>query len=294
VSADLVTNKSLSDAFRRAIEAIVDPVTGRKGPWMSTFTGRAFFSFDPIVSEIDILDIAHQLSGQVRWRGASRTAQRTCAHALGGSFVVEALTGSAMKAFAFLHHDDDEAYLVDWASPVKAAFPFFRDVETRLSRVIYDANGIPLQFLDDPTMSEIDKRLAQDEYVGQMLPPPLPVYKTRRAIGVGPLDSEDWERRVLERAFIDRHFDLSIRLGLATENDRENTLERLQGIYDRIENPTAADTLLMEANGVLPALPGPEQRAAARAVADFRRFMEDAMERALDSENASSPALSPA
>lgn len=41
----------------------------RKGDWMQTFTGRAFWPLDPHPSEVDPFDIAHSLGHQCRYAG---------------------------------------------------------------------------------------------------------------------------------------------------------------------------------------------------------------------------------
>lgn len=45
------------------------PITARKGNWMQTYTGRAFWPLDPRPEEVDPLDIAHALGMLCRYGG---------------------------------------------------------------------------------------------------------------------------------------------------------------------------------------------------------------------------------
>lgn len=110
----------------------------RKGDWMITFTGRAFWPLDPRPEDIAIEDIAAALSKLCRFGG----------HTVKFYSVAEHLVHCASKApagfgKAALMHDASEAYLSDVIRPIKAHLTNYKDIETNLERVIAEKFGLP-------------------------------------------------------------------------------------------------------------------------------------------------------
>ncbi|MCA3264569.1 MAG: hypothetical protein ING19_00755 [Azospirillum sp.] len=228
-----------SDPARDMIEAVLSahPQTsdGRKGPWSHTFTGKGFFLLDPKPEDYDLLDAAHSLSHAPRWIGHAIHQQRTAAHSIGLSHIIEETTGDLMAAYHAHHHDDSEYAFPDIPSPIKRSTPFFSAIERPIEIAFARALGIPLEYIDHPLVKEFDKSLASDEYAEAMSFPP-PYSRTSRfgRIGAGVFDPGEARlpSRMLEIKFIERHFDLAIRLDLASESDLRAAFERLASIYE--------------------------------------------------------------
>lgn len=104
---------------------------GRKGDWLQTYTGKAFWPFDPHLDEIDIFDIAHSLAHQCRYAGHCIRFYSVAEHCLH----VSRLCSQENKLWGLLH-DATEAYLVDLPRPIKWHLPDYKVIEAELESVI--------------------------------------------------------------------------------------------------------------------------------------------------------------
>ena len=86
-----------------------------KDRYLSTYTGKKFYPYDPRPEQICIEDIAHGLSMLCRFAGQCRFFFSVAEH----SIAVAHLLPANLKLFGLLH-DASEAYLVDLPRPVKA------------------------------------------------------------------------------------------------------------------------------------------------------------------------------
>lgn len=82
--------------------------------WIQTFTGKRFDLLNPTIDMICIEDIAHHLSIENRWHGATRIPISVGYHSL----LVAEQARPEMKLEALLH-DAAEAYYKDFANPWK-------------------------------------------------------------------------------------------------------------------------------------------------------------------------------
>lgn len=88
-------------------------VDKRRGDWMMTYSGRAFWPLDPRADEIDPLDIAHALSMLCRYGGHVRRFYSVAEHCVLMSHAV-----APEHALWALLHDATEAYMVDLPRPI--------------------------------------------------------------------------------------------------------------------------------------------------------------------------------
>ena len=103
----------------------------RRGDWMQTYTGKAFWPIDPHVDDVDIIDIAQALSKQCRYAG----------HCLGFYSVAEHSCHISDRcpddvALWGLLHDASEAYLSDVIRPIKPYLLEYSPIETKVMRII--------------------------------------------------------------------------------------------------------------------------------------------------------------
>jgi len=89
-------------------------MTERKGDWLQTYSGRAFWPLDPWPEEVTIRDIAHALSNICRFNGHSQVHCSVAQH----SVLVSRLV-TPVAAMAGLLHDAAEAYVCDMPVPLK-------------------------------------------------------------------------------------------------------------------------------------------------------------------------------
>lgn len=115
----------------------------RRGSWIQTFSGVAFYPLDPRIEDFRIEDIAHSLSLQCRFTGHCREFYSVAEHCVRLSYIVP--QGDALWG---LMHDASEAYLMDLARPIKrysAMGQLYREIEVGLMASICEAFGLPLE-----------------------------------------------------------------------------------------------------------------------------------------------------
>ncbi len=105
--------------------------------FISTFSGKKFHYLDPQPDEIDIVDIAHQLSLTCRFAGACREFYSVAQH----SYLMTNLVPEEYKMHALLH-DASEAYLPDLPRPMKAELPKFKEMEATILWAVWDKYGL--------------------------------------------------------------------------------------------------------------------------------------------------------
>ena len=108
-------------------------------PWLQTYTGKKFYPLNPTLESICIEDIAHGLSLQCRFNGATSIFYSVAEHSVRVSMNLPqelALWG--------LLHDAAEAYMGDLVSPIKyqPEAKWFRDVEEGLMEAIASKFGL--------------------------------------------------------------------------------------------------------------------------------------------------------
>jgi hypothetical protein len=93
---------------------ICEKAPGDRGHYMRTFSGRQFWPMDPKAEDMSIRDVAHHLSLQCRFNGATKDFYSVAEHCVIGSYLVP-----PEDAFEFLMHDAAEAWLGDLIRPMK-------------------------------------------------------------------------------------------------------------------------------------------------------------------------------
>lgn len=99
----------------------------RKGNWMQTYSGKAFYPFDLRDEDFCIEDIAHALAMLCRYGGHCKRFYSVAEHCVLLSHEVP-----LRDALAGLMHDATEAYLVDMPRPIKVGFPQYKEMEAKL------------------------------------------------------------------------------------------------------------------------------------------------------------------
>lgn len=131
---------------------------GRKGDWISTYTGKKFYPFDPRPEDIFIEDIAHSLSLVNRYNGHSLHALSVAQH----SVLVSNKCSKKNKLWG-LAHDFAESYCQDINSLTKRAkaFAFYRKMEAKIQKAICKRFGLPIEEPDE--VRKVDKRILYTE-----------------------------------------------------------------------------------------------------------------------------------
>lgn len=171
----------------------------RRGGFIQTFSGVAFFPPDARPEDIRIEDIAHHLACVNRFTGATRQLYSVGQHSILLSREVppaDALWG--------LLHDASEAYLNDIARPLKRLpeWSSYREIEARLMAVICERFGLPLE--QPESVSIADRRMLRTEQ-RDLMPPPCEG-EDRSDAEPYPMLVVPWHWQVTEASFI-RTFD---------------------------------------------------------------------------------------
>ena len=129
--------------------------------WIQTYTGKRFDVNDPKPETVDIEDIAHSLSLQVRFNGHCSRYYSVAEHSVNLADSVLHETGDRNAAFTALLHDASEAYLCDIPKPIKPLLTNYHEIEERVTKVIAQALGFAYPFA--AIVKEADKRITLDE-----------------------------------------------------------------------------------------------------------------------------------
>lgn len=105
-----------------------EPVTDA---WMQTYTGKRFYPLNPVVADIDIIDIAHALAYLCRFGGHIDRFYSVAEHCVLLSEWVD-----SENSLAALLHDATEAYVVDVPRPLKYLLPQYQELENKAWSVI--------------------------------------------------------------------------------------------------------------------------------------------------------------
>lgn len=114
------------------------------GQWIQTHTGKMFYALDPQPEDIDLEDIAHSLSMQVRYTGHAPEAYTIAQHSVMVSKRAEELAKKrgldpfycrSVARFGLMH-DATEAYLVDVPRPIKPMLTNYAQIEASVMDAI--------------------------------------------------------------------------------------------------------------------------------------------------------------
>lgn len=138
----------------------------RKGAWMQTATGRAYWPIDPRPDEVFIEDIAHALAHMCRYGGHCSRFYSVAEHSFHASYLVP-----RADALAALMHDATEAYVTDVPRPLKKSLAGYADIERLNWVVIATRFGLPLEL--PQSVTDADHAMLFAEQKALMLPSPL-------------------------------------------------------------------------------------------------------------------------
>jgi len=151
------------------------PLTGKRfktTDWIQTFTGKKFFPLTPDPELICIEDIAHSLSMQCRYNGHSKQFYSVAQHRV---ILSQKFFSSRDMQLAALLHDASEAYLSDIPRPLKnlPQFAFYRQVEDRLSQLIYSRFGVKIDRDEQALIKAYDNEMIYHEVSSENIMSPV-------------------------------------------------------------------------------------------------------------------------
>lgn len=102
----------------------------------------------PERSGATIGDIGHALSNVCRFAGHLPRFYPVAQHVVNVSRVVKAMGGDRAEQFEGLMHDTAEAFTNDLPTPLKAAFPIFKELEVRIEAAMSQKFGFGFPYCD--------------------------------------------------------------------------------------------------------------------------------------------------
>ena len=109
---------------------------------INTYNGHTIDYLNPNPNEIDIRDIAHNLSFENRFMGQTKKPYSVAQHCVIGSIILERVTDPKF-ALQFLLHDATEAYVKDIPTPLKRLLgDSYSSIESRFHDAIMAKFGI--------------------------------------------------------------------------------------------------------------------------------------------------------
>lgn len=187
---------------------------------MVTYTGRIFSLVDPRPEQVSIRDIAHHLSLQCRFNGATRQHHSTARHSLIVSAELRRMGESPEVQLAGLMHDAPEAYTGDLIRPMKIALQLVdnshRAIEAfdEIDRRVWAAIRMRYSIQElTPIIHELDTRCCRTEQrdlnnMPKGWSPGEEPFPFRIGEGKGLLDTSLDGRSVAEAAFLSRFAEL--------------------------------------------------------------------------------------
>ena len=114
----------------------------RRGDWIETYSGIAFWPLDVHLDEISFKDITHTLSQQCRFTGHTKYFFSVAQHSLNVMRLIQMNGGSPQTQLCGLLHDASEAYICDIAKPVKPYLDNYEFIEAGIMDKIWEFVGI--------------------------------------------------------------------------------------------------------------------------------------------------------
>ena len=168
----------------------------RRGDWLQTYTGRAFWPFDPRADDVDPDDIAHALPHLCRYGGHARRFYSVAEHC-----VVMSRAVAPEHALWALLHDASEAYLIDLPRPIKRHMPDYRYAERAVQVAICARFGLDPH--EPAEVKDADNRITVDERRALLGPPPLPWRESEQLAPLG-VTITGWTPTIAKAAYLAR------------------------------------------------------------------------------------------
>lgn len=168
-----------------ATERVVQSQGSDRGPWIQTFTGRAFHYDDPRPEDVHLVDIARALSHQCRFAGHTSHFYSVAEHSV---HVARQFSDPELRLIGLLH-DATEAYILDLPKPLKSLLPAYEEYEAKLWRVIAAKFGMPDEI--PAVIHDIDRRMLITERP-QLFRHPIPWPKYAHVQPLDGVQIEGW------------------------------------------------------------------------------------------------------
>jgi uncharacterized protein len=178
--------------------------------WISLLSGARFNYNKPEESDVTIEDVASALSNVCRFSGHLPRFYSVAQHLVNTSHIVPMVP--VELAFTGLMHDTAEAFTNDLPTPLKWAFPIFKELELKIEAAMSEKFGF--QFPYPPEIKEADTvMLMLEKYYIKECNDHWPMYDKYTREYVQPfrdkVDLDSWQPRRAKREFLERFEELN-------------------------------------------------------------------------------------
>lgn len=166
---------------------------------INTYYGHTIDYIKPDPNEIDIRDIAHNLSFENRFIGQTAEPYSVAQHCVLGSYIFEEMELPEL-AFLFLLHDAAEAYLKDIPTPLKYLLSEpYRNIEDRFNLAIHQRFNVEYKKL--PAIKSMDLSMLATEKE-QLLPPASVEWPQLKGVSPANIAIVFWQPHQAESAYL--------------------------------------------------------------------------------------------
>ncbi len=164
--------------------------------YITTYNNKKFYFDYPHVDMIDLNDIAHSLSMMCRYNGHVYKHYSIAQHCVLASRLVP-----KRLALAALMHDAAEAYMGDMVSPLKKRIPKFKEIESRIEKIIEQKFNFYVSEEDKKLIKKVDDIL----YVTEIRD--LKGFKSESKSDIIPMNKKihPWKQNQAYWSFINRY-----------------------------------------------------------------------------------------
>lgn len=181
--------------------------------WISLLSGATFNYNKPEESDVTIDDLASATSNICRYAGHLPRFYSVAQHLVNASRIVEGITGNRNDpaVFAALMHDTAEAFTNDLPTPLKWAFPVFKELEVSIETAMGKKFGFEYPYPDSVKFADTVMLIAEKIYIKEDTSV-WPAYESWTAESVEPylqyIDLDSWQPRRAKKEFLKRYWEL--------------------------------------------------------------------------------------
>lgn len=173
---------------------------------IALLSGAMFDYNNPEKSNVQIEDIATALSNVCRFAGHVHYFYSVAQHSVNASRIV-----IPEYAFDALMHDTAEAFTNDLPTPLKAAFPVFKELEIRIESAMskkfhFEYPMSPSIKLADLQMLRLEKETVKKDFTEWGLLQGIQVEHLKKAVDLRPMTPNR-----ARAEFLDRYYELTMR-----------------------------------------------------------------------------------
>lgn len=177
--------------------------------WIGLLSGAQFNYNRPEESDVTLDDLASALSNICRFSGHLPAFYSVAQHLVNTSRIV-----APEFAFDALMHDTAEAFTNDLPTPLKWAFPIFKELEVKIETAMADKFGFNFPYPDEVKQADTEMLILEKLYVKL----DNRVWPNYEGIEVDHLltlvDLKPWQPCRAKREFLERYHELTTKMDI--------------------------------------------------------------------------------